>query len=226
MYVCAPCVTCPLFPWSMCAVLVDTTPPSAGTVRDGMQADQDFAFSSCFSCATANWNGFQDTESGIDHYHVSVQLQRGGLLVYSEVFSVDVDSSQTALSLSQFSFTTGDQVRVVVDAFNGAGVSTSVESSGVTIDLTPPTLTHLLNGPQGGSLDEYQYHSNASALFVNWGVGDDESGVAEARLRVLMAMEGIRIQIHPDPLSGERCVCPCVCACVCAHVFARVCVCV
>ena len=209
---------------SMCAVLIDTTPPTAGTVLDGIPAEQDLAFSSCFSCATANWNGFQDTESGIDHYHVSIQLQPSGMPVYAEVFSVDIDSSHRTLSLSQFSFSTGDQVRVVVDAFNGAGTSTSVESSGVTIDLTPPTLTHLLIGPQSGSMGEHQYHSNASTLCVNWGVGDGESGVAEVQLSVLMVVEGIRIQIHPDPSSGERCVCVCVCM-YCADVCLSECVC-
>ena len=51
-------------------VIVDDTPPSAGTVIDGVDSDEDYVNGE--DDITAHWVGFEDLESGIDSYEVAL----------------------------------------------------------------------------------------------------------------------------------------------------------
>ena len=51
-------------------VIVDDTPPSAGTVIDGVDSDEDYLNGE--DDITAHWLGFDDLESGIDSYEVAL----------------------------------------------------------------------------------------------------------------------------------------------------------
>lgn len=51
-------------------VIVDDTPPSAGTVIDGLDSDEDYLNGE--DDITAHWFGFEDLESGIDSYEVAL----------------------------------------------------------------------------------------------------------------------------------------------------------
>lgn len=51
-------------------VIVDDTPPSAGSVNDGVDSDEDYVNGE--DDITAHWVGFEDLESGIDSYEVAL----------------------------------------------------------------------------------------------------------------------------------------------------------
>ena len=51
-------------------VIVDDTPPSAGSVIDGVDSDEDYVNGE--DDITAHWVGFEDLESGIDSYEVAL----------------------------------------------------------------------------------------------------------------------------------------------------------
>ena len=51
-------------------VIVDDTPPSSGTVIDGLDSDEDYLNGE--DDITAHWFGFKDLESGIDSYEVAL----------------------------------------------------------------------------------------------------------------------------------------------------------
>ena len=187
---------------SLLAVYIDVTPPTAGVVRDGPSEGEDVDYSSCFSCVWANWNGFADNESGIDHYQITVNHKSFDSAVFTTLYESDLPSSASSLSLSRFNFLTGDSVKVQVRAWNGAGLSTVVESSGVVIDLTPPLVASVQNGPHAAVTDG-QYLSNTSALTLTWQASDSESGLNQTKLALFQVLEGMHVQIHPSPHSTE-----------------------
>ena len=74
---------------------------------------------------------------------------------------------------NHFSFTNGDLVHVVVEAVNGAGLTKTVASSGYVIDITPPEVAFLGDGPVPGT--DLSYQNDSSTLSMNWEVADDQS---------------------------------------------------
>ena len=187
---------------SVFAVYIDVTPPAAGVVRDGLSEGEDVDYSSCFSCVWANWNGFVDNESGIDHYQITVNHKSFDSAVFTKIYESHLPPSASTLSLSRFNFVTGDSVKVQVRAWNGAGLSTMAESSGVVIDLTPPLVTSVRNGPHAAITDG-QYLSNTSALTLTWQASDSESGLNQTKLVLFQVLEGMHVQLHPSPHSAE-----------------------
>ena len=58
---------------------MDLTPPTTGIVHDGLTPGEDIKYSSRPSTVDANWEGFEDPESGIYsqtlHIYVNGQLE-------------------------------------------------------------------------------------------------------------------------------------------------------
>jgi hypothetical protein len=80
-------------------IVVDDTPPTAGTVNDGLGADVNFQ--SSMSSITANWSGFADLDSGIASYAWAIGTSPGGqqVQVFTNVGNV-LNASASGLSLS------------------------------------------------------------------------------------------------------------------------------
>ena len=58
----------------------------------------------------------------------------------------DISPTVTSMALHHFHLHHGDVIRVKVTATNGAEKTTSATSNGVTVDLTEPRMTQLVDG--------------------------------------------------------------------------------
>ena len=157
----------------------------------------DIQYSSSLTIVSATWNEFTDEESGIYKYIISVYRKTldslNSQLIHTEIVS---DTSYTG---NHFSFSNGDFIHVVVESFNGAGLSTSVASNGYIIDLTSPQVTKLQDGSIGSS--DLGYLSSSDTYTANWLAYDDESNINKTEIAIFHVYEGKKIRIYPDPES-------------------------
>ncbi|KAI8509825.1 hypothetical protein Bbelb_122530 [Branchiostoma belcheri] len=151
-------------------IKVDTIPPTAGTVYDGLGLhDADYQNDSYTVLAT--WHGYSDLESYIHHYIWCVGSSPGAedLLTCRDV-GVQISATE---KLTQ-ALTPGTKYYSTVTAVDAAGLSSSpVSSSGITVDSTPPVPVEKLNFGQNLVLNpSFEQTLGASG----WNV----SGTAEA----------------------------------------------
>ncbi|MBI2569831.1 MAG: hypothetical protein HYV63_22740, partial [Candidatus Schekmanbacteria bacterium] len=116
-------------------VTVDTTAPTAGVVRDGLEVDRDTQGST--TTIEATWFDFSDPESGISGHEWSIGTTPGGAQVQGFV-AVGLLTSAYNDSLDLVKGTT---YYVSVRASNGLGMASTAISDGVTIDISIPTPT-------------------------------------------------------------------------------------
>ena len=180
------------------AVRVDVTPPVSGVVYDGPVDNVDQSYSSSLTTVEANWNGFYDYESSIAQYTVAVYRQPVGTPMAEAVHFTVVDGTINQISLSQFSFTNGDQISVTVEARNGAGLTSTVISDGYTIDLTPPQVSYIIDGRGSASSDDLEYQTSNSTYDVSWDVRDEESGITQIEGAIFELREGRRMKVYPS----------------------------
>lgn len=181
---------------------MDLTRPSPGRVSDGDSVDTDPAFSSSFSTLQASWTGFQDYESGLAEYDITVWRQAVGEASPTAVYQESLDGMEEGVTINQLHLENGDFVQVEVTGVNGAGGGTSATSSGVTIDLSPPELTAIVDG--SNLHDDLQYQAVNDTLSVSWAVRDAESEIERILTSVYEVREGRRLKIYPDDESdGE-----------------------
>ncbi len=113
-------------------LIVDTTAPLAGTVNDGWSApDVDTQLS--HTTLSANWSGFSDPESGITGYEWAIGTTSGGqqILPFTPV-GLQTAASTSAVDLV-LSLATGSTFFVTIRATNGAGLTVTATSDGVTV---------------------------------------------------------------------------------------------
>ena len=134
-------------------VLVDSTPPVGGEVRDGRTlADIDFQAGDTYMYA--NWDEFQDVESDVARYVWCAGTRKGTCDIIPET---DVGDRTSISQQVRPSLTTGMAVFVTVSAYNGAGAITRVSSDGFKVDNTPPIVskvTHIRLSPTSQRLKE------------------------------------------------------------------------
>lgn len=119
------------------------------------------------------------------------------MMIYSETLPGDVFQFST----NQLQLRNGDVIFVEVVGVNGAGGHVGVNSSTVTIDLTPPELTTIVDG--GDLMEDIQYQPSNASLMVSWEVSDTESGIYRILGNIFEVREGRRIRIYPDGGEGE-----------------------
>jgi MYXO-CTERM domain-containing protein len=150
----------------------DGTPPVAGTVNDGAGADVDTQAST--STISANWSGFSDPESGITRYDWAVGTAAGG----TDVQAFTPVGTATSASNAGLSLGVGTTCYVTVRATNGAGLTATATSDGVTVpvpDSTPPVAGTVNDGIAGADVDS---QGSTTSLSANWsGFSDPESGI-------------------------------------------------
>ncbi|XP_078657344.1 uncharacterized protein LOC144903237 [Branchiostoma floridae x Branchiostoma belcheri] len=151
-------------------IKVDTVPPTAGTVYDGLGLhDADYQNDS--HAVWATWHGFSDLESYIHHYIWCVGSSPGAedLLACRDV-GVQISATE---KLTQ-TLVSGTKYYSTVTAVDAAGLSSSpVSSSGITVDSTPPVPVEKLNFGQNLVLNP-SFEQALAAL--GWNI----SGTAEA----------------------------------------------
>ncbi|XP_077992165.1 uncharacterized protein LOC144446291 [Glandiceps talaboti] len=188
--------------WSN-GVLVDTTPPVEGDLRDGLDQLVDVKYSSETATVSANWNGYSDPESDIMKYSVSVYRQHAdaGISVNGSVQAEQIHTVESLtpdisfINWHHFHLHHGDYVYVQLDAINQADNPTTTLSDGYVVDTTNPVVHFLGDGTSLGT--DRQYTSSTSQLSANWDFEDPESGVDHYRIAVYETQAGSRRQIHP-----------------------------
>ena len=122
-------------------VLVDSTPPVGGEVRDG-QTLTDIDFQAGDTYMYANWDEFQDLESDVTRYAWCAGTTKGTCDIIPET---DVGGRTSVSRQIRPSLTAGMAVFVTVSAYNGAGAITRVSSDGFKVDSTPPVISKVTN---------------------------------------------------------------------------------
>lgn len=127
---------------------VDTSPPVAGTVRDGVGTD--IEVQSGRTVIAANWTGFSDPQTGITSYAWAIGTTVGGTQVqaFTGVGTATRASTSPVLTLAQ-----SVRYYVTVRATNGVGLQTTATSNGVVV-MSLATATPLTPGQVGAAYSE------------------------------------------------------------------------
>lgn len=159
----------------------------------------DVSFSGSLTTVSATWTGFYDYESGIHSYKISVYRRQNSSSTSEQVHTATLSS--TEYTGNHFGFSNGDLIHVVVEAVNGAGLSRSVASSGYIIDVTPPEVVFLGDGPVVGT--DLRYQNDSTTLSINWQASDEESGLSKIEVAITRLSEGVRTRIYPNPVFTD-----------------------
>ncbi|XP_035661568.1 uncharacterized protein LOC118405866 [Branchiostoma floridae] len=166
-------------------VLMDDTPPVAGTVRDGA-ADMDLQYQPSPNLLRASWFGFHDAHSHLSHYEWRAGTTPGG----SDILSPsDLHLAETALVTMATPMPADTKIYVTVKAYNKAGLWAEKSSDGFAIDATPPTVTT----PTAVDLSWGSFKADTQVirtlLRVSWEFADPDSGIDYHLLTVSTSQE-------------------------------------
>ena len=163
-------------------MVFDTTPPSLGTVIDGIGSDIDFTDS--INSLSIQWEGFEDEDSGIAS--CSWALIEQSASDNSSVFGNDTvvltqpTKSKGNLTRVNLSLVPGARYVSKITCTNGDGFSTTSSSDGVIVDVTPPSSGLVHDG--SSLLSDLQYQSLTTVVEAIWEpFKDQESGVVKYR---------------------------------------------
>lgn len=139
-------------------VLVDATPPIVGEVRDG--TGQDIDVQGPTGRISANWSGFDDSETGITQYEWAIGCSPGADDIQPFVWLGDVGSATSGL----LTLVDGATYYVAVRVTNGAGETTIGVSNGVTVDFSA-VVSGTVNDGNGADVD---FQAAANSVAANW----------------------------------------------------------
>lgn len=155
---------------------LDTTPPTAPTVRDGIAAD--IAYNTVVGSISGNWIGGGDSGSGIDRWEycvsTSVDCSSGVLINWTS------NGTSTTFTNTVAGPVEGLQYFVCVRGFDRAGLQTLTTpcSNGQLIDTVAPPAPTTVND---GSAADIAYQPNTTTIQANWpAVVDPVPGVGVA----------------------------------------------
>jgi hypothetical protein len=142
-------------------ITTDLSPPEAGVINDGIGADETWLITS--DRLYLNWNSFQDSTSGIQHYEYAIGTVPGQSNIVPWV-NVGMDSATVDSNLVlNHGITYYGSVRVTDNVGN---VSDPFSSNGITVDLFDPTVGIPTDGGISGTDRDYQ--ASADSLAVHW----------------------------------------------------------
>ena len=148
-------------------LLFDYTPPRAGCILVTSHTGTGKTYFSSDEDPRVTWFDFEDMESGIEIYEISVMQSNTSVLNYT------FNSTQVQSDISLPTLPHATTYAIVFKATNYAGLVTTVYSKPFTIDDTPPFYTGLEN-----ALPRRSYQSHSDTLKVAWErFADDESPV-------------------------------------------------
>ncbi|XP_078621331.1 uncharacterized protein LOC144887808 [Branchiostoma floridae x Branchiostoma japonicum] len=154
-------------------VLMDDTPPVAGTVRDGA-ADMDLQYQASPNILRASWFGFHDAHSHLSHYEWRAGTTPGG----SDILSPsDLHLAETALVTMATPMPADTKIYVTVKAYNKAGLWAEKSSDGFAIDVTPPTVTSQTSIDLSWGSLKADTQVVRTLLRVSWEFADPDSGI-------------------------------------------------
>jgi probable HAF family extracellular repeat protein len=161
-------------PKSSAGIIVDSLPPTGGTVRDGTGAD--IAFQSSATTISANWSGFTDPVSGIAGYAWAIGTSPGGADV-QPFTAVGLVTQMTATGLS---LVQGKTYFVTVQATSRAGLTNAgVSSNGVLVDALGPIGGPVFDGTVTGV--ETSTQISTARISANWAPFTAASGIVKLK---------------------------------------------
>ncbi|XP_053400990.1 uncharacterized protein LOC123541000 [Mercenaria mercenaria] len=174
------------------AIIVDASPPLAGTVYDGPLFKDDLQFTKYSKQICLNWYGFYDPESGISSYEIGVGTS-AGLTDIAELKTLKHQEHSYCVSLDENSTLIHNNVYYpVVWANNGAVNQKNISgtSDGVRVDLTKPVKGKAVDG-NINNLTDVQYSSSKSTVQLQWDhFYDPESGIREYDVQIARRRHG------------------------------------
>ncbi|XP_048250793.1 uncharacterized protein LOC124111176 [Haliotis rufescens] len=169
-------------------IVIDTSPPIAGTVYDGPVYKHDLNFTKDADKICANWFNFYDPESGISHYEVIVLSDSG--IAISQPFDVDHKVHETCVDMPTDQLLEhSKRYTVSVTAFNAGHKQLNVTSTsdGVIVDLTPPVAGEVVDG-RSANFTDTAFSLHVATVATQWrGYTDPESNIREYAVEVLRA---------------------------------------
>ena len=150
--------------------LVDQSPPRTGSIEIESSTGVKKTYFKSGENMRVRWPGFEDAESGIEHYEISVVHNNRMTLNYTRK-STDVEQEvliDTSLLRS------GRAYRIVVESTNYAGLKSSLISITFTIDNTPPVYTGIID-----ELPKRSFQSDPLLLEVVWEAFEDHESPVE-----------------------------------------------
>ena len=153
--------------------LVDTTAPtSPGPVNDGTGTDITYVNSA--TQLSANWTASSDAESGLVRYLYAIGTTAGG----TNTTGWTDNGTSTSVTKTGLSLTNGGTYYFTVKAENGSGLQTTpVNSTGQTVDTTPPSTIVSVNDGTGADI---AVTGASSRLAANWTAASDaQSGIVK-----------------------------------------------
>ena len=172
-------------------MLIDITDPLSGWVIDGSKTNSDVDYSKESTFVESMWGNFSDSESGIDHFIVTVLINGNPV---RELFP------GIALKISDYSFhfAHSDRVQVKVEAVNGASKRAASFSNGYLVDLTPAALEYLHDSKTG-----FAYQTSDNELYVHWLYSDPESNILKYQMKIEEYYAGNIRKIWPSRENYE-----------------------
>ena len=149
--------------------LIDYSPPRTGNVQITTVSRVQKEYFRSGENMRVRWSGFEDLESGIEKYEISVLHNDTGLLSYT----INSNNGEHEMQIDTGLLLAGQTFKIVVKSFNYAGLASFVTSTPFTVDNTPPFYT--------GNKDELprrHFASDPHLLQVLWeDFKDDESPI-------------------------------------------------
>ena len=159
-------------------LVFDISPPSEGSVIDGIGYDIDFMNSTSF--VSIQWEGFEDEESGVASclwslLELSVSENRSAFGNETIVFTQPVKNKGNLTRLN-LGLVPGARYVNKITCKNGDGFSSAPISDGVSVDVTAPNAGLVRDGSSLSRDAEYQ--SSTTVVEAVWSSFEDhESGI-------------------------------------------------
>ncbi|XP_028399030.1 uncharacterized protein LOC114522523 [Dendronephthya gigantea] len=145
-------------------LLFDYTQPTAGSIRiTSSNGAEKSDFSSTEDPPHVSWSDFEDLESGIEKYEISI-LQSD-----TEIYTFN--SSGPMVNVSLGNLAPGSGYSIAIKAINYAGLQTTVSSKSFIIDDTPPYYT--------GRAPKRHFQSDLTSVKATWKHFSDNESLIE-----------------------------------------------
>ena len=163
-------------------LVFDTSPPSTGSVSDGLDHDIDFMNSTNF--LSVQWGGIEDDETGVSSCSLALIEQSPSedrsLFGNDTVVLTRAVESEGNLTEANLALVPGARYISQITCTNADGFSSTSSSDGVIIDVTPPNAGLVQDG--SSLLADVDYQSTTTSAEAVWSPFDDqESGIMEYR---------------------------------------------
>ena len=163
-------------------LVFDTSPPSRGTVIDGIGHDIDFINST--NILSIQWDGIEDEESGVASCSWALIEQSAShdrsIFGNDTVVLTRAVEGKGNLTQANLSLVPGARYVSQITCTNADGFSSTSSSDGVIVDLTPPNSGLVHDG--SSLLADIDYQSSTTFVEAAWTPFEDqESGIIEYR---------------------------------------------